>query len=96
METPASFRTISEAGLEPIIAYGLDSAMVALYTIRCLTRLGGLVVRPQDAATLKHLVGRVLSQAQVRLRDAHSLAELLALTQNINEHLDQKFSLAPP
>lgn len=87
LETTPTLETMCSAMLEPIIAYGLSSALVARQVINSLCRVAGYVTHPADARVLEHYSQRVASQAKIMLKDQEALSEVLTSADKIQQQL---------
>ncbi len=94
-EAPPTFSSMCVATLEPIIAYGLDSAIVARYITGAISRLAGFAVHPEDVASLQSFSTRIVSQARVLLKDEEALEEIVESANSLRQQLAQKFPLVP-
>lgn len=84
VESTPSFEDMCGATLEPIIAYGLDSALVARHLIASIRRVAQYTRCTADAFILQRYRQRVASQAKVMLKDEEALAEVLELANASN------------
>ena len=87
LETTPTLETMCSAMLEPIIAYGLSSALVATRAIDSLCRVAGYVTHPVDARVLERYSLRIASQAKIMLKDQEALLEVLSSADKIQQQL---------
>ena len=78
LEAPATFQVMCAVMLNPLIAYGLDSAVVVCHLLFSLQRVADTLVEPSHATALKGYVQRIQTVAQSLLEDEQ---EKIAVTQ---------------
>jgi uncharacterized membrane protein len=87
-EYPPGFASLCHATIEPVVAYGLDSPLVAQHLVMALGRVAENVKRGPEADVLHGFLRRVAVQAKVKLKDEGALAVLLASTDRLEKKLE--------
>lgn len=81
------FASLCQATWEPLIAYGLDSAMVAQHMAEALQRVAREIKRPADAATLQSVATHLRQQTKRMLKDDARLEEILDSVDELHRRL---------
>jgi uncharacterized membrane protein len=86
---PSGFAALCDVMLEPIISYGISSAIVSLHLIASLQRIVPYLNRVDDIHTLQRYANRIIIQSKRRLEDEVALHEvdaaILLLQHSLNE-----------
>ena len=74
LEDPATFGVMCAVMLNPLIAYGLDSAVVACHMLCSLERVADTLSSPEYATQLTSYVERIRDVSQTLLKDERESA----------------------